>query len=84
MSGPNFVFGILPKKKPKKQILLLLLLKYDWFTMFFLVLGVQQSDSVTHIHVSILFQILFPIRLLQNIEQNFLRYTVVGPVTYAF
>ena len=43
MSGPNFVFGILPKKKPQKQILLLLL-KYSWFRMFFLVSGVQQSD----------------------------------------
>ena len=32
-----------------------------------LVSGVQQSDSVLHIHVSIPFQILFPIRLLQNI-----------------
>ena len=33
-----------------------------------LVSGIQQSDSV--IHVSILFQILFPFRLLQNIEQS--------------
>ena len=32
--------------------------------------GVQQSDSVIHIYVymSILFQVLFPYRLLQNIE----------------
>ena len=28
-----------------------------------LISGVQQSDSVIHIHVSILFQILFPYRL---------------------
>ena len=35
-----------------------------------LVSGVQQSDSVIHIHVSILFQILFPFRLLQSIEQS--------------
>ena len=41
-----------------------------------LVSGVQQSDSVIHIHVSILFQILFPI--LQNIEQSSLCSTV-GP-----
>ena len=41
------------------------------------VLVIQQSDSVTHIHVSILFQILFPFRLL-HIEQNSLCYTV-GP-----
>ena len=36
----------------------------------------QQRDSVIHIHVSILFQILFPIRLLQKFEQSSLRYTV--------
>ena len=40
--------------------------------------GVQQSDSVIHIHVSILFQILLPSRLLHNIEQSSLCYTV-GP-----
>ena len=34
-----------------------------------LVSGVQQSDSVIPIHVSVLFQMLFPFRLLQNIEQ---------------
>ena len=33
-----------------------------------LVLGVQQSDSVIQIHITILFQILCPYRLLQNIE----------------
>ena len=43
-----------------------------------LVSGVQQSDSVTHIYVFILFHIFFPFRLLQNIEQNSLCYTV-GP-----
>ena len=43
-----------------------------------LVLGVQRSDSVIHLHVSILFQILFPFRLLQNIEQHSLCYTL-GP-----
>ena len=38
-----------------------------------LVSDVQQSDSVIHIHISISirFQILFPVRLLQNIEQKF-------------
>ena len=35
-----------------------------------LVSGIQQSDSVIYIHVSILFQVLFPLRLLQNIEQS--------------
>ena len=45
------------------------ILGYSWFTMFFFfVSGVQQSDLVIHIHISILFQILFPCRLLQNIE----------------
>ena len=43
-----------------------------------LVSGVQQSDSVIHIHVSILFQILFPFSLLQNIEECSLC-CVVGP-----
>ena len=30
--------------------------------------GVQQSESVVHIHLSLLFKILFLDRLLQNIE----------------
>ena len=47
-----------------------------------LVSGVQQSDSVIHIHVSILFQILFPFRLLQNMEQSSLCYTVSLLVIY--
>ena len=33
-----------------------------------LVSGVQRRDSVIHIHVSILFKILFPFSLLQNTE----------------
>ena len=43
-----------------------------------LVSGVQQSDSVIYIHISILYQILFPFRLSQSIEQSSLCYTV-GP-----
>ena len=43
-----------------------------------LVSGVQYRDSVIHIHVSILLQILFSFRLLHNIEQSSLCYTV-GP-----
>ena len=35
-----------------------------------LILGVQQSDSGIHTHVSILYQILSPVRLLQIIEQS--------------
>ena len=41
-----------------------------------LVSGVQQSDSVIHIPISILFQIPFQFRLLHNIEQSSLCYTV--------
>jgi len=43
-----------------------------------LVSDVQHSDSVIHLHKSILFQILFPFRLLHNFEQNSLCCTV-GP-----
>ena len=43
-----------------------------------LVSGVQQSESVIHINVSVLFQILFPFMFLQNIEQSSLCY-IVGP-----
>ena len=43
-----------------------------------LVSGVQQSDSVVQIHVSILFQILFPLGLLHNFEQSSL-YCAEGP-----
>ena len=38
--------------------------------------GIQQSDSTIHIHISILFQILFPFRLLHSIEQSSLCYAV--------
>ena len=38
--------------------------------MCYLVSGVQQSDLVKYVYVSILFQIASPFRLLQNIEQN--------------
>ena len=44
---------------------------------------VQQSDSVIHIHVCILFQILFPFRLLQNTEQSYRNeYQVRGPAVW--
>ena len=48
-----------------------------------LVSGVRQSDSVIHIHVSILSQILFPFRLLQSIEQSSLCY-IGCPIGYLF
>ena len=49
-----------------------------------LVSSVPQSDSVVHVHVSILLQILFPHRLLQNTEQSSLCYIYDGSllVTY--
>ena len=40
--------------------------------------GVQQSDSVVHIHTSILFQIMLLFKLLQGVEQSLLLYTVGG------
>ena len=33
-----------------------------------LVSGIQQSDSVIYIHISTLFQVLLPYRILQNVE----------------
>ena len=42
----------------------------------------QQSDWVIHIHVSTLFQILFPFSLLQNMEQSSLCYTVGLAIIY--
>ena len=39
-----------------------------------IVSGGQQRDSVVHIHISILSQILSPCRLLPSIEQSFLLY----------
>ena len=43
-----------------------------------IVSGIQQSDSVIHIHTFILFQILFPFRLLWSTEQDSLCYKI-GP-----
>ena len=47
-----------------------------------LVSGVQESDSVIHVHVSILFQILFPFRLLHNIEQSTQCLWILGKVLF--
>ena len=48
-----------------------------------IVSDVQQNDSVIHTHVSILFQILFPFRLLQNTEQSYRsEYQVRGPAVW--
>ena len=46
------------------------------FNNVVLVSGVQQRDSVAHIYLAILLQIIFPFRLLQSIEQSSLCYTV--------
>ena len=48
----------------------------EMFNSVVLVSGVEQSDSVIHIHVSIILQNLFPFRLSQNIEHHSLCYTV--------
>ena len=73
--GPS----ISPGKPPEFSLTL------SFFNFFFyidynvvLVLGVPQSDSVIliHIYVPIPFQILFPFRLLHNIEQSSLCYMV--------
>ena len=47
------------------------ILEYRWLTILcYLVSGVQKSDLVKYVHVSILFKIASPFRLLQNTEQN--------------
>ena len=45
--------------------------------------GVQQSDSVIHILVSILFEMLFPFRLLQSAEQNGANYLHICFILFA-
>ena len=47
---------------PKPKPTLITLLKCSCLTMLVLVSGVQQSDSVIHIHISILLQILHTIK----------------------
>ena len=47
-----------------------------------LVSDILQSDSVVHIHVSILSQILSPFRLLHNIEWNILICSIVSVGDY--
>ena len=42
-----------------------------------LISGVQQSKSFIHTHISLLFQIVFPCKLIQKIEYSSLCYTVV-------
>ena len=43
-----------------------------------LVSGIQQGDAVIHMRVSVLFQVLFLLKLLQNMELSSLCYTL-GP-----
>ena len=61
-----------------KSLFLKKLSEYIWSTSVALVSGIQQRDSVTHIHISILSQILFLYRLWQNTESSSLCYTA-GP-----
>ena len=72
----NYAWVKDPFKLQNKPMDLFFLLELIYSVV--LVSAVQKSDSVIRIHVSILFQILFPFRLLQSIEQSFLCYTV-GP-----
>ena len=48
-----------------------------------LVSDVQQSNSVIHLHISILFHIFFQFRLLHYIEHSYLCYTG-GLISYPF
>ena len=48
-----------------------------------LVSGIQPGDAVIHMRVSVLFQVLFPLKLLQNMELSSLCYTV-GPCWFLF
>ena len=65
----------------KKKNLLLYIGVY-FINNVMLVSVVQQSDSVIHIHISILFQTLFPFKLLHNIKQSSLCFTV-GPCWFS-
>ena len=52
------------------QVLYFLLFGVQLINDTVIVSGVQQCDSIIHIHVPVLFQILFLFRLLHNIEQS--------------
>ena len=54
-----------------------------WINKIVLVSGEQQRDSVIYTCVSIVFRLIFPFRLLQNIELSSRCYTV-GPFGYLF
>ena len=43
-------------------------IEIQWTYNVVLVSGVRQSESAIHIHISILFQILFPYKLVHNTE----------------
>ena len=49
-------------------IKLLFYIRVQLFYNIVLVSDIQQSGSVVRIHISVLFQIIFPYSLLQNIE----------------
>ena len=70
--SPALQADSLPAEEPGKHVFSVsyFLLEYSWLTIS-LVSVVWQSDSVIHIHVFILFQILFPLRLSRNTEHSF-------------
>ena len=71
-----YIVGFFFFPELKKIFFFLIFLGVQLIYNVVLVSAVQQSESV--IHISTLFQILFPYRLLQSIEQSSLCYTV-GP-----
>ena len=54
----------------------ILMLNWEYKINNVLISGVLQSDSLVHIHAFLLCEVPFPSRLLQNIEQSSLCYTV--------
>ena len=72
----RFLTTVPPGKSQDLKKIFLFYIGVELINNVVLVSGVQHSDSVHHIHVSILFQMLFPFRLLQNIEQCSLCYAV--------
>ena len=59
---------LLPQPLPHTQVITIFKKSFFYIGADVLGSGVQQSDSVRHTHISILSHILFPSRLLQNIE----------------
>ena len=73
-----YIYPLLPEFPSHPHLQLLFYIGIQLINNIVLISNIQQSDSVIHVHASVLFQILFPVRLLQNIEQSSLCYTI-GP-----